>query len=99
MAKANAAAGPFAFDFSNPDPIRSINPPITLTHHPVLTMPAGLGPTGHPFAFNIVGPVRQDGALLGLAAALEEVFEADTDLARPLPDVAAVKARATERAS
>lgn len=90
MAKANAAAGPFEFDFSVPDTARIMNPPVTLTAHPVLTMPAGRGPTGQPFAFNMIGPYRGDLGLLAIARALEPVFEADEALARPLPDFAAI---------
>ena len=87
MAAANAAAGPFEYDFSKPEPSRSINPPITLTGHPVVTLPCGLGPTGHPFALNLIGRYRCDRALLGVAAALEAICQADTELARARPDL------------
>ena len=87
MAAENARRGPFEYDFSKPEPSRSINPPITMTCHPVLTMPAGLGPTGHPFGLNLIGPQRADAALCALGRALEPLFEADPALARPKPDL------------
>jgi len=87
MAAENARRGPFEYDFSKPEPSRSINPPITMTCHPVLTMPAGLGPTGHPFGLNLVGPQRSDAALCAVGRALEPLFEANPELARPRPDL------------
>jgi len=87
MAAENARRAPFEYDFSRPEPSHSINPPITMTCHPVLTMPAGLGPTGHPFGFNLIGPQRSDAVLCALGRTLEPLFEADTALARPRPDL------------
>lgn len=87
MAEENAHRGPFEYDFSKPEPSRSINPPITMTGHPVLTVPAGLGPTGHPFGLNIIGAQRSDARLTALGRALEPILEADPDLARPVPNL------------
>jgi Asp-tRNA(Asn)/Glu-tRNA(Gln) amidotransferase A subunit family amidase len=97
MRAANDAVGPYEHDFSVADPTRAINPPVTLTHHPVLTLPAGLGPTGHPFAVNAVGRYRGDAALIAAGRALEALFDADEALRRPVPDLAAIARWAATR--
>jgi hypothetical protein len=45
-----------------------------------------------PFGLQIVGPRGGDAFVLAVAAALEEAFAGDAALARPLPDLAALKA-------
>jgi Asp-tRNA(Asn)/Glu-tRNA(Gln) amidotransferase A subunit family amidase len=68
---------------------------ITLTTHPATVIPAGLGPTGMPFGLQIVGRYRDDAGTLAAASALEVALAADPELARPLPDLAALKSRAS----
>ncbi|MCH8182051.1 MAG: amidase [Proteobacteria bacterium] len=64
---------------------------ITLTGHPVAVVPCGYEPTGTPFGLQIVGPRRHsDASVIAAAAALETAFAADPDLARPVPDIAAL---------
>lgn len=92
MKAENEASGPSDYDVERAEPSSSINPPVTLTHHPVLTMPAGRGPTGQPFAFNLIGRYRQDARLLAIGRALEAVLADDPELARPLPDLARIDA-------
>ena len=60
---------------------------ITLTGHPVVQLPCGLGPTGMPFGLQIVGPrLHSDRFIIAVAAALESYFATEPDLARPVPD-------------
>jgi Asp-tRNA(Asn)/Glu-tRNA(Gln) amidotransferase A subunit family amidase len=64
---------------------------ITLTGHPVVQLPCGRGPTGMPFGLQIVGPrLHSDRFVIAVAAALERFFSDVPDLARPLPDIAAL---------
>jgi Asp-tRNA(Asn)/Glu-tRNA(Gln) amidotransferase A subunit family amidase len=68
---------------------------ITLTGHPVVQLPCGLGPTGMPFGLQVVGPrLHSDRFVIAAAAALEHYFSGVPSLARPLPDVAALAASA-----
>jgi len=62
---------------------------ITLTGHPVVQLPCGLGPTGMPFGLQIVGPrLHSDRFVIAAAAALERYFQTNPALARPVPDLA-----------
>ena len=45
-----------------------------------------------PFGLQIVGPRGGDAFVLAVAAAIEEAFAGDAVLARPVPDLAALKA-------
>jgi len=65
---------------------------LTLTTHPVTTIPCGPGPTGLPFGLQIAGPARADVWTLAAAAALEAAQAGDAALARPRPDIAALLA-------
>ena len=59
---------------------------LTVVGHPVTALPCGLDPQGTPFGVQVVGPMYQDHRSLSVAAALEAVFAADPDTARPTPD-------------
>jgi Asp-tRNA(Asn)/Glu-tRNA(Gln) amidotransferase A subunit family amidase len=61
---------------------------LTLTAHPVAVVPCGLDDTGTPFGLQICGPMGADAFVLGAAAALEALFAAQPELARPLPPLA-----------
>jgi len=64
---------------------------ITLTGHPVVQLPCGLGPTGMPFGLQVVGPrLHCDRFVIGVAAALERCFGEVAELRRPVPDVGAL---------
>jgi Asp-tRNA(Asn)/Glu-tRNA(Gln) amidotransferase A subunit family amidase len=64
---------------------------ITLTGHPVVQLPCGLGPTGMPFGLQIVGPrLHSDRRTIAIAAALERFFDGAAGMARPRPDIAAL---------
>ncbi len=64
---------------------------ISLTGHPVVVLPCGLDRTGTPFGIQIVGPRRADRFVLGLGLALERIFAGDATLARPVPDLQALR--------
>jgi len=65
---------------------------VTLTGHPAVSLPVGRDEHGMPFGLQIVGPRGGDAFVLGVAAALEEAFAADPALARPVPDLAKLRA-------
>lgn len=64
---------------------------LTVTGNPALALPCGLGSHGTPFGIQVVGRAYADRFVLGAARALEEVFSASSDLARPVPDLAALQ--------
>ena len=65
---------------------------LTLTGHPVVCLPCGLDHTGMPFGIQICGRRFGDWRTLGAAAALERYLQGTPELARPLPDLAALAA-------
>ena len=61
---------------------------ITLTGHPVTLIPTGLDHTGAPLGMQIVGPRRHaDRFTIGVADAIERVFQGTVDTRRPIPDL------------
>ncbi len=64
---------------------------ITLTGHPAICIPCGKDHAGMPFGLQIVGPRGGDAFVLNVALALEQAFADDAALARPQPDIAALK--------
>ncbi|HEY1857641.1 amidase [Acidocella sp.] len=67
---------------------------VSLVGHPALSLPVGVDGAGMPFGLQIVGPRRGDARVIAAAAALEQIFAADAVTRRPLPDLAALQARA-----
>lgn len=65
---------------------------VTLTGHPAIAIPCGTDSLGMPFGLQVVGPKGGDAFVLQVAAALEQLFAQDTALARPVPDIAKLKA-------
>ena len=64
---------------------------ITLTGHPVTMVPTGLDQTGAPLGMQVVGPRRHaDRFTIGVAAAVERVFQGMADTRRPIPDLEAL---------
>jgi hypothetical protein len=59
---------------------------ITLVTNPAISIPCGVDHRNMPFGLQVVGPFRQDGALLGAAHALEQAFANIPAAQRPLPD-------------
>lgn len=57
---------------------------------PSITLPSGLDPQGMPFGLQMLGPVRDDAALLSAAAAVEAYFARSPETARPLIDMTKV---------
>jgi Asp-tRNA(Asn)/Glu-tRNA(Gln) amidotransferase A subunit family amidase len=67
---------------------------ITLTGHPVVQLPCGLGPTGMPFGIQVVGArLHSERRVIAVAAALERYFRDTNDLLRPVPDIVSLSSR------
>lgn len=61
---------------------------LTLTGHPIVSIPCGLDPTGTPFGLQIVGPRRySERFVISVAAAMERYAEGRARIARPTPDI------------
>ena len=65
---------------------------VTVVGHPAISLPLGLDRNGMPFGLQIVGPRGGDALVLRVAAALESLLAGDARTARPVPDLAALKA-------
>ena len=65
---------------------------VTVVGHPALSLPVGLDRNGMPFGLQIVGPRGGDALVLGVAAELEALLAGDPRTARPVPDLAALRA-------
>lgn len=65
---------------------------VTIVGHPAISLPVGLDRNGLPFGLQIVGPRGGDAKVLAVAAALESHLAGDPLTARPVPDIAALKA-------
>ncbi len=66
---------------------------LTLTGHPIVSIPCGLDPTGTPFGLQLVGPRRHsERFVISVAAAIERYGQDRPRLARPVPDIDALSA-------
>ncbi|MBN8940166.1 MAG: amidase [Rhizobiales bacterium] len=65
---------------------------VTVVGHPAISLPVGLDHNGMPFGLQIVGPRGGDAKVLAVAAALERLLAGDPRTARPVPDIARLKA-------
>ena len=65
---------------------------VTIVGHPAISLPVGLDRNGMPFGLQIVGPRGGDAKVLAVAAALESLLAGDPLTARPVPDIARLKA-------
>jgi amidase len=65
---------------------------VTLPGHPAVSLPVGLDRNGMPFGLQIVGPRGGDAYVLAVAAELETLLAGDPRTARPVPDIARLKA-------
>ncbi len=63
----------------------------TLAGHPALSLPLGRDARGLPFGLQIIGPRGGDVLVLAAAAAIEAAVAGDAALARPLPDLDALR--------
>ncbi len=72
---------------------------VTLPGHPALSLPVGTDRNGMPFGLQIVGPRGGDALVLAVAAELEHLLAEDARTARPVPDIAKLKAAAPISAS
>lgn len=64
---------------------------VTLSSHPALALPCGRDERGMPFGLQLVGRLRGEGALLAAAHAIEQAWAGDAQLARPRPDLDALR--------
>ncbi len=64
----------------------------TLAGHPCLSLPVGVDAAGMPFGLQLIGRRDGDTALLAAAAALEALLQHDPATARPVPDIARLRA-------
>ncbi len=64
---------------------------VTLATNPALALPCGRDARGMPFGLQLIAPLRDDTRLLGAAHALEQAFASAPQLARPRPDVEALR--------
>jgi amidase len=65
---------------------------VTNVGHPAISLPVGLDHQGMPFGLQIVGPRGGDAKVLAVAAALERQLAGDPRTARPVPDLAKLRA-------
>ena len=64
---------------------------LTITGHPIVSLPCGRDSTGTPFGLQIVAPRKHsERFLIAVAAAIERYCKTDPALARPVPDIAAL---------
>jgi amidase len=59
--------------------------------NPVVALPCGFDESGTPFGIQVVGKPYQDRFVLGVAHALEQIFNSNSTLKRPLPDIRKLK--------
>jgi Asp-tRNA(Asn)/Glu-tRNA(Gln) amidotransferase A subunit family amidase len=95
----NERFAPDEYDFSADAGRGTVNAAFTLTACPVLTVTAGRGPANMPFGLNLVGPMQGDLGLISVGLALEAFMADDADLARPIPDIAALSQAARQAAA
>jgi Asp-tRNA(Asn)/Glu-tRNA(Gln) amidotransferase A subunit family amidase len=65
---------------------------VTIVGHPAVSLPLGLDRNFMPFGLQIVGPRGGDALVLRVAAELEAALAGNPATARPIPDIAALKA-------
>jgi len=65
---------------------------VTLPGHPAISLPLGVDRAGMPFGLQIVGPRGGDALVIAVAAAIEAAVAGDATLARPVPDLAKLRA-------
>jgi Asp-tRNA(Asn)/Glu-tRNA(Gln) amidotransferase A subunit family amidase len=65
---------------------------VTLPGHPAVSLPVGVDRNGMPFGLQIVGPRGGDAFVLSVAAELEALLAGDARTARPVPDLAKLRA-------
>ncbi|MDE1144427.1 amidase [Paraburkholderia tropica] len=64
---------------------------VTVLTNPSMSLPCGIDHAGMPFGLQLIGPMRGDARLLDAAQALEGAFAREPALARPVPDLAALR--------
>lgn len=64
----------------------------TLPGHPALSLPMGVDRADMPFGLQIIGARGADAQVVAVAAAIEAAVAGDATLARPVPDLAKLRA-------
>jgi Asp-tRNA(Asn)/Glu-tRNA(Gln) amidotransferase A subunit family amidase len=64
---------------------------VTLAGNPTLALPCGRDERGMPFGLQLIAPLRGEARLLAMARAIEQACAAQPELARPRPDIAALR--------
>src|ERR1700761_3671641 len=65
---------------------------VTVVGHPAASLPVGVDRNGMPFRLQIIGSPGGDALVLRVAAELETLLAGDPRTARPVPDIAALRA-------
>lgn len=60
---------------------------LTIPGNPITAIPCGYEPTGTPFGLQVVGRYHADRFVISVAKALEDLFDTNEDLRRPVPDI------------
>ena len=60
---------------------------LTIPGNPITAIPCGYEPSGTPFGLQVVGRYHADRFVIGVAKALEDLFDSKDDLRRPVPDI------------
>ncbi len=69
---------------------------ITIVNNPAISLPAGVDHKGMPFGLQVIGRLREDGALLSAANAMEQAFSRIDALKRPRPDLSKLRTPTAE---
>lgn len=64
---------------------------VTLATNPALALPCGRDERGMPFGLQLVGPLRGEARLLAVAHSIEQACASQAELARPRPDLRALR--------
>lgn len=67
---------------------------LTIPGNPISAIPCGYEPSGTPFGLQVVGRYHADRYVIGVARALEELFQGQATLRRPIPDIEKLRAAA-----
>jgi amidase len=60
---------------------------VSLATNPAIVLPCGVDARGMPFGLQVIGPLRSDVALLAVAMAMEQAFQAEAVTRRPRPGI------------
>jgi len=64
---------------------------VTMSTNPSISLPCGRDEQGMPFGLQITGKLYGDGHVMAAAHALEQAFNSDAELKRPMPDMSKLR--------